>query len=153
MDFADKPKEINYKGLTDLITATDEKSEASILKVLRQEFPDHAILGEEGGVSGHIHTSSKSCMVQNASCVSMPTTGNTSSDYLWCVDPLDGTTNFAHRYPSFGVSVAVLRHAIVLASCVIEFTGHMPFLNDMCFLCRILRWSWSVGYTDLHSLS
>ncbi len=41
-------------------------------------FPDHAILGEEGGVSG-----------------------NPQSEYLWVVDPIDGTTNFAHSYPSF----------------------------------------------------
>ena len=67
---------------------------------------------------------------QSGWCVSV-LTGNTSSDYLWCVDPLDGTTNFAHGYPSFGVSVAVLRHAMILASCVIEFTGHWPLLNHI----------------------
>ena len=131
MDYADKPKKISYKGLTDLITTTDETSEASILKVLRQEFPDHAILGEEGGVSGRTHAPSTPSMVSEwLVCVSV-LTGNTSSDYLWCVDPLDGTTNFAHGYPSFGVSVAVLRHAMILASCVIEFTGHWPLLNHI----------------------
>ena len=46
------------------------------MQVLREAFPDHALLGEEGGVSG-----------------------DTSSDYLWCIDPLDGTTNYAHKYP------------------------------------------------------
>jgi myo-inositol-1(or 4)-monophosphatase len=71
--------------------------------VIRAAFPQHAILGEEGGV-----------------------TGDTSSDYLWCVDPLDGTTNFSHRYPSFAVSVGVLRKALPVASCVIEFTGTHP---------------------------
>jgi len=49
--------------------------------------------------------------------------GDTASDYLWCVDPLDGTTNFAHGYPSFGVSVAVLRRATPVAGVVIEFAG------------------------------
>ena len=48
------------------------------LQVLRAHFPSHAILGEEGGVSG-----------------------DTSSGLLWCVDPLDGTTNFSHQYPAF----------------------------------------------------
>lgn len=42
--------------------------------------------------------------------------GDTNSEYLWCVDPLDGTTNFAHGYPSFAVSVAVLRHTTPVAS-------------------------------------
>jgi hypothetical protein len=56
---------------------------ATVMQVLRSSFPDHALLGEEGGVSG-----------------------DTSSSYLWCVDPLDGTTNFAHSYPCFAVSVA-----------------------------------------------
>lgn len=52
-------------------------------QVLREAFPGHALLGEEGGVEG-----------------------DTSSPYLWCIDPLDGTTNFAHSYPCFAVSVA-----------------------------------------------
>jgi len=51
--------------------------------VLQKEVPDHGFLGEEGGVSG-----------------------NADSEYLWCIDPIDGTTNFAAGYPSFGVSVA-----------------------------------------------
>lgn len=46
-------------------------------------MPDHGFLGEEGGVSG-----------------------NANSEYLWCIDPIDGTTNFAAGYPSFAVSVA-----------------------------------------------
>jgi myo-inositol-1(or 4)-monophosphatase len=96
----DKPRTIAYKGAIDLVTDTDEASEEAILAVIRASFPDHAILGEEGGVSG-----------------------DTSSDYLWTVDPLDGTTNFAHGYPSFSVCVAVLRHAVPVASTVIEFTG------------------------------
>ena len=70
------------------------------MQVLREAFPDHALLGEEGGVSG-----------------------DTSSDYLWCIDPLDGTTNYAHKYPSFGVSVAVLERAEAVAGVVVEFAG------------------------------
>ena len=96
----DKPRTISFKGATDLVTETDAASEDAILAVLRAAHPTHAILGEEGGVSG-----------------------DTSSDYLWCVDPLDGTTNFAHGYPSFAVSVGVLRHAVPVAGVVIEFVG------------------------------
>lgn len=51
--------------------------------MLQKEVPDHGFLGEEGGVSG-----------------------DADSEYLWCIDPIDGTTNFAAGYPSFGVSVA-----------------------------------------------
>lgn len=86
--------------MSDLVTETDTGSEAAILGVIRAAHPGHAILGEEGGVSG-----------------------DTSSDYLWCVDPLDGTTNFAHSYPSFAVSVAVLRRAVPVAGVVVEFAG------------------------------
>lgn len=53
------------------------------LQVLQKQVPDHGFLGEEGGISG-----------------------KADSEYLWCIDPIDGTTNFAAGYPSFGVSVA-----------------------------------------------
>ncbi|CAK0745527.1 Phosphatase impl1, chloroplastic [Coccomyxa viridis] len=96
----DKPRDIEFKGATDLVTDTDKASEEAVLSVLREAFPDHALLGEEGGVSG-----------------------DTSSDYLWCIDPLDGTTNYAHKYPSFGVSVAVLEKAEAVAGVVVEFAG------------------------------
>ena len=96
----DKPRTITFKGATDLVTETDSASEEAILKIIREAFPQHAILGEEGGVSG-----------------------DTNSDYLWCVDPLDGTTNFAHGYPSFAVSVACVRHAVPVAGVVVEFAG------------------------------
>lgn len=101
MDAVDRPRTgVQYKGATDLVTDTDTASEAAILAAIQAAFPGHAVLGEEGGVSG-----------------------DTNSEYLWCVDPLDGTTNFAHSYPSFSVSVAVLRHTTPVASTVIEFTG------------------------------
>jgi myo-inositol-1(or 4)-monophosphatase len=96
----DKPRNITLKGRTDLVTETDTASENAILEVIRKHFPSHAILGEEGGV-----------------------TGDVTSDYLWCVDPLDGTTNFAHGYPSFSVLVACCKHATPVASTVIEFAG------------------------------
>eukprot|EP00892_Ulva_mutabilis_P003387 jgi/Ulvmu1/141/UM001_0145.1 len=100
MAAVDTPRNIQRKGALDLVTDTDKAAEEACLAVLRQACPGHAVLGEEGGVSGDL-----------------------SSDYLWCIDPLDGTTNFAHGYPSFAVSVGVLRHATPVASCVIEFVG------------------------------
>lgn len=100
LDRVDKPRSISFKGATDLVTDTDQASEDAILSVIQDAFPGHAVLGEEGGVFG-----------------------DTSSDYLWCVDPLDGTTNFAHGYPSFSVCVACLRHALPVAATVVEFAG------------------------------
>ncbi|KAK9088150.1 hypothetical protein Scep_027232 [Stephania cephalantha] len=87
---------------------TDKMSEAAILGVVKKNFEEHLILGEEGGVIG-----------------------NTSSDYLWCIDPLDGTTNFAHGYPSFAVSVGVLFRGKPAAAAVVEFVG-----GPMCWNTR-----------------
>ena len=66
----------------DLVTEADQESEAAIIEVIHRAFPKHAILGEETGASRH------------------------ESDHRWIVDPLDGTTNFAHGYPQFCVSIA-----------------------------------------------
>lgn len=100
LEAVDKPRNISYKGATDLVTDTDRNSELAVLAEIRKRFPDHLLLGEEGGVSG-----------------------DTSSEYLWCIDPLDGTTNFAHGYPCFATSVAVLFQGRPVAGCVVEFSG------------------------------
>nr|XP_043606047.1 phosphatase IMPL1, chloroplastic [Erigeron canadensis] len=110
MEAVSKPRNISYKGLTDLVTDTDKMSEAAILSVVRKNFPDHLILGEEGGVIG-----------------------DSSSDYLWCIDPLDGTTNFAHGYPSFAVSVGVLFKGKPAAAAVVEFVGGAMCWNTRTF--------------------
>ncbi|KAF3450035.1 hypothetical protein FNV43_RR06114 [Rhamnella rubrinervis] len=109
MDAVNKPRNVTYKGLTDLVTDTDKMSEAAILEVVKENFGDHLVLGEEGGIIG-----------------------DTSSDYLWCIDPLDGTTNFAHGYPSFAVSVGVLFRGKPAAASVVEFVG-----GPMCWNTRI----------------
>ncbi|XP_075505309.1 phosphatase IMPL1, chloroplastic isoform X1 [Primulina tabacum] len=110
MDAVNKPRNITYKGLTDLVTDTDKMSEAAILDVVRKNFQDHLILGEEGGLIG-----------------------DSSSDYLWCIDPLDGTTNFAHGYPSFAVSVGVLFKGRPAAATVVEFVGGPKCWNTRTF--------------------
>ncbi|WVZ18459.1 hypothetical protein V8G54_005781 [Vigna mungo] len=109
MEAVNKPRNITYKGSTDLVTETDKMSEAAILEVVKKNFDDHLILGEEGGVIG-----------------------DTASDYLWCIDPLDGTTNFAHGYPSFAVSVGVLYRGNPAAAAVVEFVG-----GPMCWNTRL----------------
>ncbi len=69
----------------DLVTEADKAAEKEILAVLRRHLPTHAILAEESGQSG-----------------------DASATYLWAVDPLDGTTNYAHQYPCYAVSIGLL---------------------------------------------
>ena len=74
---------IEYKGEADLVTAADRAAEALIRDRIRAQWPTHDVLGEEQGLSDR------------------------GSDYRWYVDPLDGTTNFAHGYPVFCVSMGL----------------------------------------------
>src|SRR6516162_11956582 len=76
---------IEYKGEADLVTAADRASEALIRERVSQQFPSHDVLGEEQGLEDR------------------------GSEYRWYVDPLDGTTNFAHRFPVSAISMAVDR--------------------------------------------
>jgi myo-inositol-1(or 4)-monophosphatase len=76
-------RRIEHKGVIDLVTDADRAAEEAIVALIRQRFPRHQILAEEG------------------------TRGGQDSPYRWIIDPLDGTTNYAHRYPHFAVSVAV----------------------------------------------
>src|SRR6202790_220119 len=74
---------IEYKGDADLVTAADRAAETLIRERITKQFPAHDVLGEEQGLNDQ------------------------GSDYRWYVDPLDGTTNFAHGYPVFAVSLAL----------------------------------------------
>lgn len=78
-----KVKEIEFKAKNSLVTEVDKLSEELIIGILKDSFPGHDIFAEESGK--HV----------------------TNSDYLWLVDPLDGTTNYAHAYPFFSVSIAL----------------------------------------------
>ena len=83
LNYFHKKLKVEYKGEADLVTAADRASEALIRERIREQFPAHDVLGEEQGLSDQ------------------------GSDYRWYVDPLDGTTNFAHGYPVFCVSLAL----------------------------------------------
>jgi len=85
MSYFDRHIKIEYKGDVDLVTAADRASEKLIVERLRSRWPEHGIVGEEG------------------------TRSDVGADYRWYVDPLDGTTNFAHGYPVFCVSIALAR--------------------------------------------
>lgn len=92
-------KRISYelKGEYDLVTDADRASERLIVERLRAHFPSHSIVAEEGG--GH---------------------ENHSGEYRWYVDPLDGTTNFAHGFPMFNVTLAVERAGELIAGCIYD---------------------------------
>jgi myo-inositol-1(or 4)-monophosphatase len=83
-----RPGAIDYKGGIDLVTEFDRRSEAYVRAELARRFPDHAWLGEETGASD-------------------ARTSEPVPEFRWVVDPLDGTTNFAHAYPFFAVSIAL----------------------------------------------
>jgi myo-inositol-1(or 4)-monophosphatase len=88
---------VTAKGLSDFVSEVDRGAEAEIIRNIRRYYPDHAILGEESGESGH-------------------------GDTVWIIDPLDGTTNFLHGIPHYAVSIGVVHrgkpeHAVVYAPC------------------------------------
>ncbi len=84
MKYYGKRKEISFKGEIDLVTNADKESEKFLIEKINSKFPEHQIICEEGSIinlNKHI--------------------------YKWIIDPLDGTTNFTHDYPLFGISVAL----------------------------------------------
>ena len=88
--------EVETKGANDFVSEVDRASEKEIIYHLSKAYPDHAFVGEEGGV-----------------------TGNPDSDHRWIIDPLDGTTNFVRGIPHFAVSIAcevkgIIEHGVVL---------------------------------------
>src|SRR5256885_11713829 len=105
-----RPLNIAYKGEeVDLVTQADKRSERFIVERLTKYFPDHAIAAEEG--TGH----------ESAS----------ASEFRWHVDPLDGTTNFAHGYPCFAVSIALVQRDKTLVGAVFN-----PFYNELYTAAR-----------------
>ncbi len=90
----------------DLVTEADRESEAAIIETIHRVFPTHAVLAEESGATAH------------------------ESDHRWIVDPLDGTTNYAHKFPAFCVSIAYERRGRV------EFGLVFDALHKECFTAR-----------------
>ncbi len=79
-----KDKNIRFKGAEiNLVTDIDQECEAVIKKMIRREFSDHGFLAEESDIE------------------------NEQAEHVWIIDPLDGTTNFAHEYPAFATSIAL----------------------------------------------
>ena len=107
MEHFGKLTSIQEKGRSgDLVTTADHAAEAEVLSVLSRLSPDIAVLAEESGAS------------------------DTVADLCWCVDPLDGTTNFAHSYPLFATSVGLVwRDQPVLGAISV------PFLKELYWCC------------------
>jgi len=103
----DRPPDIAYKGDFDLVTQADRRSEKVILERLQRYFPGHAVAAEEG------------------------TGTDSDAEYRWHVDPLDGTTNFAHGYPCFCVSMALARRGQLILGVV-----YNPVYDEMFTAAR-----------------
>ncbi len=100
-----KLKDIQGKGRWgDLVTEADIASEQAVLAVMQRHLPDHAILAEESGLQ------------QSAG----------DNPLLWAIDPLDGTTNYAHQYPFYAVSIGLLLEGIPQVGVV-----YLPFFNEL----------------------
>jgi myo-inositol-1(or 4)-monophosphatase len=94
------------KGEFDLVTEADRASERLILERLRAHYPSHAVVAEETG----LHSG--------------------TSEYRWYVDPLDGTTNFAHGFPVFNVTLALERAGELIAGVVFDPTRNELFTAE-----------------------
>lgn len=91
-----KKKEIEHKfNEFDLVTNADKLAEEKIISTIKSFFPDHEILGEESGRQG-------------------------KSDYTWVIDPIDGTTNYAHNFPHFACSIGLLYKGEIYAGVVFD---------------------------------
>ena len=95
---------VEEKGRSgDLVTIADRDAEAAILQVLQRHVPDHSILAEESGQLG-----------------------NLESEFLWAIDPLDGTTNYAHSYPVSAVSVGLMLNGVPIVGAIFD-----PFRQEL----------------------
>jgi len=108
LEYLDRGVKTEYKGAgtVDVVTEADRASEKLIVESLRAAFPSHGIVGEEGSRS------------------------QSSGECLWYVDPLDGTTNFAHGFPVFCVSLGLARNNEVIAGVVYDPTRNELFAAE-----------------------
>lgn len=100
----DKIKKVDRKGVVNLVTDIDRKSELLIHKILKSHFPHHSFFAEE------------------------EVREKTASDYLWTIDPLDGTTNYAHGFPVFCVNLSLLKRGEVVMGLT-----YNPMLEEMFY--------------------
>src|SRR5262249_29593494 len=107
--YMEREKHVELKGRANLVTIADKESEALIIRRVLERFPTHSILAEESGVSG----------------------AKEGESGRWIIDPLDGTTNFAHQYPFFCVSIGFEHAGNVLCGAVYD-----PWRDEMFSAAR-----------------
>lgn len=103
MNYYGEIRQIDYKGIGDIVTEADKASEKLITERLESRFPDYAILGEEFGMSA------------------------VQSDNCWVTDPLDGTANYAARCPIFAVAIGLLHNGTPVLGLVFDPTTDRMF--------------------------
>lgn len=99
----DSAREVSFKGAVDLVTNFDERSQAMIVAHLSGLFPDHDLLAEEG-------------LIRTA-----------DSQFRWVIDPIDGTTNFAHGFPVYSVSIALQKNLETVVGVIFDPTRDEMF--------------------------
>ncbi len=97
---------VTAKNHNDFVTEVDQAAEQAIIDVLQQAYPDHAILAEESGPSANL---------------------SAENEYLWIIDPLDGTTNFIHGFPQYAVSIALQYRGQITQAVVFDPTRNELF--------------------------
>ncbi len=109
--------QVSNKGDIDLVTESDLASEKLIVERIRSYYPRHAILAEESGASPAREGAGRS-------------SSSSSSDYKWIIDPLDGTTNYAHGYPVFCVSIALEHEGRIVVGVIYDPTRDELFAAE-----------------------
>ena len=102
MSYYGKEKTIQNKGEFDLVTKADVESENKIVDVIKNRFPEHGFILEEAN------------------------NFNEESEYVWIIDPIDGTTSFAHNYPMFSISIALFKNKNLVIGVV-----SVPYLKEI----------------------
>ncbi len=101
---------IGRKAPNDFVTEVDQTAEAAIIEVLSKAYPDHDFLGEETGTT-RAQTRAKAAA---------------KSEYVWIIDPLDGTTNFIHGFPQYAVSIGLAYRGQITQAVIYD-----PVHNDL----------------------
>lgn len=96
---------VTEKGHNDFVTEVDQAAEQAIIDILKNAYPDHAILAEESGASDNLHD---------------------ENENVWIIDPLDGTTNFIHGFPQYCVSIALQQRGQITQAVIYD-----PTRNDL----------------------
>ncbi|MEN9867989.1 MAG: hypothetical protein RL748_3579 [Pseudomonadota bacterium] len=97
--------QVTEKQNKDFATEVDQAAEQAIIEILLKAYPDHAILAEESGASANLHD---------------------ENEYVWIIDPIDGTTNFIHGFPQYCISIALQHRGVITQGVIYD-----PSRNDL----------------------